>query len=236
LCFYQFCSEIGVLYKVDDRIKLHLHEQLARSSYWIWPYEGVCVVSARPSELHWTERMGVLHRDRGPAVRFRDGWMLWMLNGVRVPRWLAEEKDTEIEPTKIYDCDNAEVRREFVRKVGLDRIYHGLGGRLVHEKTVCMKTPYKEDWPCHYKVVELQYAKDVRRRVLEMPNPSLPGIKHVEYVPSECETVEQAMNFRLSREEDEIDDENGSPWWLHGDVIVVPKEAKTFRRWPERIA
>jgi hypothetical protein len=148
---------------------------------------------------------------------------------------LAEGKDSEIDPARVTEIRNAEVRREFVRKLGLDRIYHALGGSLVHSKTVELATPYDDRWPCEYRLMELSFSGEVRRRVLEMPNPSLPGVKHVEYVPMGCETVEQAMNFRLDRMEGEVD-ENGSPWWLHGDVVVAPREAVSFKRWPERIA
>jgi len=236
LCLYSFCRWIGVQYTEESCAKLDLQERLARSSFWIWPYTNYCIVSARPSELHWTRPFGVLHRDGGPAIAFRDGWKFWLLNGVHVPQWLAEQRDIEIDPKRIAECDNAEVRREFVRKVGLDRIYHKLGGKVIHERTVYLKTPYNEHWPCHYKLVDLAYAEGVLRRVLEMPNPSLPGVKHVEYVPNECETVEQAMNFRLNRTENQVDDEAGVEWYLHGDVIVTPKRATSFKRWPERIA
>ena len=98
-----------------------------------------------------------------------------------------------------------------------------------------LATPLSEQWLCHYRLEELQF-RDRRRRVLVMDNPSLPELTHVEYVPTECETVEQAMNFRLNRSENEVDDEAGSPWWLHGDVVIKPKGATRFKRWPERIA
>ena len=44
------------------------------------------------------------------------------------------------------------------------------------------------------------------------------------------------MNFRLNRREEDIDDETGSQWWLHGDVIIRPKGAAKWRRWPSLIA
>jgi len=236
LCFYRFCGYIGVRYSEEAALKLALYEQFACSAFWAWPYAEICIVSARPNCLRWTKKYGVLHCDGGPAVQFRDGWTLWYLNGVRVPQWLAETKDVDLAPARICQCKNAEVRREFVRKVGLDRIYHALGAMLIHEQTVTLATPYSEAWSCRYRLCEMRCGDNVRRRVLEMPNPSLPGVLHVEYVPVQCETVEQAMNFRLNRSEEDVDDDAGADWFLHGDVIIVPEQAGRLKRWPARIA
>jgi len=208
-------------------------EKCAMSASWCWYGSQVAAIADRPAKLLLSD--GVLHHDGGSAIAWRDGWELFYLHGVRVPEWLACQRDTEIDPAKIAEITNAEVRREFVRKIGLERIRHKLGGRLIEAKTVRLHTPLLADWPCNYRLEELSFG-DRKRRVLVMDNPSLPEIQHVEYVPVECETVEQAMNFRLDRREEDVDDENGSPWWLHGDVIIKPEGATKTKRWPERIA
>ena len=47
---------------------------------WWWPYRQFCIVSERPSEVHTADGPH-LHNDAGPAVRFRDGWCVWAIDG-----------------------------------------------------------------------------------------------------------------------------------------------------------
>jgi hypothetical protein len=169
-------------------------------------------------------------------MQYPDGWAIWSLHGVRVPEWLAVTPSGQLDPIRIHEIENAEVRKEFVRKVGLERLLRGLNARLVHSSSVCLRTPECERWPTTYHLYELDYGHDTRRRVLRMDNPSLPGVEHVEYVPMECDTVEQAMNARLNRDESDVDDEAGDEWFLHGDVVVVPEGSSKVKRWPSLIA
>ena len=148
---------------------------------------------------------------------------------------MAETKDTDIDPARISKISNAEVRKEFVHKVGLSRIYYKLGGVVLDQKVVSLTTPENQKWLCNYKLVRLKYGVNSIRHVLEMPNASLPDIIHVEYVPTKCQTVEQAMNFRLNRKEEDID-ENGSDFYIHGDRVLVPDGATKTKRWPKIIA
>jgi hypothetical protein len=201
----------------------------------LYPFQKYAVVSAKPATIH-RQPDGRLHADGHPAVAYADGLSVWALHGVRVPQWLAEDPAGQIRAQRIMELDNAEVRREFVRKVGLDRIYHELGGKVLHRRNVRLRTPDKKSWNCRYELLQLHFGESVVRHALKMPNPSLPGVWHVEYVPTECTTVEQAMNFRLNRREEDVNDKTGRDWYLHGDVIIKPKGAKTQKRWPALIA
>ena len=194
-----------------------------------------CMVSDRPEWIH-TDADNRPHADGKAAIRWRDGWSLYYLNGVRVPPWLAETSSGRLDPLLMHQIDNAEVRAQFVRKVGLERLLYKLDATLIDAETVIMRTPIDGSWPCKYALYEMAYAPGVRRRVLKMDNASLPSVEHVEYVPTDCKTVREAMNFRLRRQEKDVDDINGSPWWLHGDVVVVPNGARKVKRWPEVIA
>ncbi len=228
LSFYDFFRRAG--FREEVRLLDGLTD-LARHCGWWSPYRGFAVLQHRHSSVHFGS--GRLHCDGGPAVLYRDGFSVWALNGVRVPEWLAVDRAESIDPSKIRQLKNAEVRREFVRKVGLDRIRYKLSGLVLDKKTVPLKTPIASDWPCRYSVESLDFGNGTVRHVLVMDNPSLPEVEHVEYVPVSCRTVEEAMNFRLGRTEAEVDDLNGSPYWLHGDVVIKPKGVRKFRRWPE---
>ena len=74
---------------------------------------------------------GRLHRDGGPVLAYPDGFALWRLNGVAVPDWLAAQPADAIDPRRLPAIPNAEVRREFIRKVGLGRVLPALGARVI---------------------------------------------------------------------------------------------------------
>jgi hypothetical protein len=124
---------------------------------------------------------GRLHRDGGAAIAY-DGFDVYALNGVRVPRWLAINGQSEIDPKRVTEIENAEVRREFVRKIGIDRIYHAMGGEVL-------------DGHGTYELVALDLRDGRRRPYLKMLNPSI-GVWHLEGVHPDCQTVQQAINYR----------------------------------------
>jgi len=232
LAFYAALAEFGL---AEELQKLKGLWHIARHCGWWAPYKDYVILQHRHCALHF-DAENRIHHDGGLAIEYADGWGVWALHGVRVPQWLAEERDGDIDPNRMQEIKNAEIRREFVRKIGLDRIRYKLQESVIDSKVIVMKTPLSDEWGCNYSVEQLNYGNGVNRRVLVMDNPSLPEVQHVEYVPQDCMTVEQAMNFRLNREESEVDDENGSPYWIHGDVILRPKGATTTKRWPEIIA
>jgi hypothetical protein len=228
LAFYDFFRRVGLREVTAPLTGL---SELARSCGWWAPYQGAAILQHRHIEVHLVD--GILHRDEGPAVLYRDGFAVWALHGVRVPRWLAETSTGRIDPKRMLELDNAQVRAEFVRKVGLERLRRKLSEKVLHAKVVTLKTPLSDSWPCNYSVERLNYGNGIVRHVLVMDNPSLPEVQHVEYIPTSCETVEAAMNFRLNRTEKDVDDVHGSPYWLHGDVVITPKGAAKTKRWPE---
>lgn len=224
LAFYDYIyQEIGIEgldIKKGDNI---LSGLMAMAQYCGWwsPYQELAILQDRPCEIHFNDSK-LLHKDGGPSILYLDGFDSYSLNGVLVPEWLAVTPAGKIDPAKIKDITNVEQRREFVRKVGLERIKHTLKGQTIDTQTVTLATPDNPNWPCIYSLIELDFGKNVKRRVLEMPNASLPEIIHVEYVPVTCKSVNEAINFRLNREEEDID-KDGMDWYLHGDVIIKPK-------------
>jgi hypothetical protein len=117
------------------------------------------------------------------AVKYRDGWGVHALNGVRVPEWIVMTPAEKIDCHEFSKISNAEVRREFVRKVGVERLMVKLGSKMLdkqgdyelHSIPLGGRTG---DWP-----------------YLKMLNPSI-GVWHVEAVSKKCDTVEKALNFR----------------------------------------
>jgi Domain of unknown function (DUF6745) len=65
---------------------------IARSAGWVLPYEQVCWICERPTQLR-TDAKGRLHCPDGPAVRYPDGWSVFAWKGVRVSPWMIEHPE-----------------------------------------------------------------------------------------------------------------------------------------------
>jgi hypothetical protein len=61
------------------------------------------------------------------------------LNGVRVPDWLAVNHSTKIPLTRYNEITNADVKMEFVKKVGIERM-------LETGKKIDDFTKHNEEW------------------------------------------------------------------------------------------
>ena len=217
--FYDFYHRtLGLSQAVKPIQSLRL---LCRSLGAFCIYDNIAFLSDRPSNIRINSQRQ-LHCDGDVAVEYRDGSGFYFLNGVSVPEWLVMTRDTELDPAKIQEIQNAEVRREFVRKVGIDRIVYKLGGKVLDAKY-------------GYELLSLQFATGEDAHVwtyLKMENPSLPGVWHVEGVAPGCTTVDEALLYRNGMSERQIDDVGGSDWYQQGDVLLFPEHATTFKRHP----
>jgi hypothetical protein len=164
---------------------------------------------------------GRLHRDGGPALAYSDGFALWRLNGVAVPDWLAATPAGAIDPRRLPAIPNAEVRREFIRKVGLARILRALGARVISSSGL-------------YELLELDLGDGRRRPYLKMRNPSVDTV-HIEGVHPRCQTVQEALNYRNGLAPEAIDDVAGADWYQQGDVILRPRGATRFKSRPKML-
>jgi hypothetical protein len=166
--------------------------ELAKEIGWFWCYENLCIVSQRPVRLslkYVSERdIKVLHDDHGPAILYADGSCGYYLNGVRMVdkgKMLPELVTTEasqLDAKVIHSIENAEVRQEVIKKIGLDRLYNELKTQTV-------------DTFEQYELVDLKLSEEETGRYLKMINPST-GEPHVEGVPNEALTVKQALMWR----------------------------------------
>ena len=162
---------------------------------------------------------GRLHRDGGPALAYPDGFALWRLNGVAVPDWLAAIPADAIDPRRLLEIPNAEVRREFVRKVGIARVLRGINARVISS---CGP----------YELLELDLGDGRHRPYLKMQNPSVDAV-HIEGVHPDCRTVQEVLNYRNGLTPEIIDDAAGADWYQQGDVILRPRGARRFKSRPK---
>jgi hypothetical protein len=128
-----------------------------------------------------------LHKDGGPALAYPDGWSIFALNGVLVKEEYAVTPAESINPATVFAESNAEVRRELIRKIGVERFL--------------AKSPHKVlDTRGHYQLLSVELSPEVRdARYLKMLNPSV-GCWHVEGVHPTCKTVQESINWRSTRQ------------------------------------
>jgi hypothetical protein len=146
--------------------------------FWITRTEIIAL--SRP---RLRRRFEELHSDDGPAVSWPEGQeQYFFLNGVHVPRELVESPANEIDPRLLLHERNTEVRREIVRKVGIERICEGLNAECV-------------DRAGNYELLLLDLQDGRMRPFLKMKNPSV-EVYHIEGVAPECRTVAEALAWR----------------------------------------
>ena len=180
VAFYRFAEKcLGVKY--DRSAQLALWETLAESCHWFWPYEKICIVSHKPTKLTVDQR-GRLHNASGSAIEYRDGYAQYYLHGTSVPKELAEISTADMNPGDLGKYKNAEVRMQFVKKLGVTRL----------------KAKGKKIDSCGvYELIDMHTLFDGLGYApyLFMINPST-GETHAEGVAPECRTVAQAINWR----------------------------------------
>ena len=126
LSFFDFFSqELECVGKLEGLITV------ARNAGWWWPFEGVCILTERPVELH-RDPEHRLHNERGMAIRYPDGFGVWAINGVRVNEQIVMRPDT-LTVEQITDEPNAEVRRVMRQQYGYDKYLDAVGAELIDD-------------------------------------------------------------------------------------------------------
>jgi hypothetical protein len=129
LSFYDFMQtelELDCCKPLNPLMELAQHV-----SFW-WPFEKVCIASAKPTVINMVN--GRLHCETGPSVEFADGFAVYSLNGIRVPKDVVMTPADQLDAHLILKERNAEIRREIVRKVGILRIVESLGGETISKE------------------------------------------------------------------------------------------------------
>lgn len=126
-----------------------------------------------------------LHRTDGPALE-SDIEPLFFLNGVLMEEHHVTTPAEKLNPSDCIKEVNVEVRRELIRKMGVELMLSHL--------------PHKSlDKRGDYELLRIDFPDLVDdTRYLKMLNPSI-GVWHLEGVTRECNTVQQAINWRAGK-------------------------------------
>jgi hypothetical protein len=126
---------------------------------------------------------GRLHSTDGPAINWPDSEpQYFFLNDVNVPQEIVTTPARALDPRLILREQNGEVRREIVRKIGIERTCQELNAECL-------------DSAGDYELLLLDLQDGRLRPFLKMKNPSI-GVYHIEGVAPECRTVAQALAWR----------------------------------------
>ncbi len=184
--FYDFMQRIGVEFDKDWQFEAWRDFVTKSGVFATILCENVAFVCIRPCGVHRTKE-GELHNENGMAISWRDGYGDYYLNGVSVDESLVMTPAEKIDPAILLKEKNAEVRREIVRKVGMERIVAKLGAKVL-------------DKDGDYELLLLDLQDGRKREFLKMLNPSI-GVWHIEGVPAGTRTVKAALTFRNGRED-----------------------------------
>jgi hypothetical protein len=133
------------------------------------------------------------HAEFGPSHRWRDGFSIWHLNGVRVEQWMAEQRPDEMDARRVLQIKNVDQRREVIRRMGMERI--------IAQLELAVLDTERREIGGEYRLLAVDMNHGKPWRFLQMVNQSN-GAVHIEAAPRKCQTVRQALNWRAAQNMD----------------------------------
>ena len=217
-----------------DRQLFIFAEQLNQLVHYHVLLDNCAIIVAHPLTIHYSfdprhNQHSVaphLHHRTKPAVTYPDGTKLYFLNDRQVPAELIVNTHS---PNRLniqqllQENRNVETRREIINHLGIDAVSKQLGCYTIDGPTTytfqqARFAPHKPNEPsrkvigyepatCEYELLSVNLGLRQPGRALKMTNPSLaPGTYHMEFVPNDTITIQEALDFRNQREQ-----KGGSP-------------------------
>lgn len=193
-CFYDYILGELMPEKQKDFELFYKVKEFSQNIPIIWTFSGFCIVVERPIEIHWDGRdfstTRVLHNPNGPAVLYEDGYALYALNGIRMTKEQVMTPASDINVIDVMKEPNVEIRRELLRKVGLERFVKDFKGEVLDTLETVVNNK-----KIVYQLIEIEVEPGNKTKVLKMDNPSI-NASHVEGVEDTCDTVKKALAWR----------------------------------------
>ncbi len=203
LSFYIFPQKyLNITYDDFQILSLNIFSQLCKRIGWIWYFRNTCFISDRPIIIH---KKGILlHSEKEPAISFKDGYSIWCLNGINVPRWLVDTPAEKIDPKLALEEKNVDIQREIIRKIGAERMLKKTNAKLLDtwDETSIRQSKIKRG--IIYKLYEMNIGERIRRKYLVYEHASMEGITYANAVPPETQKAlhGRAFNIKLVNRED----------------------------------
>ena len=185
--FYDYClNELHV--DIDKEIfkNFEIYKESSKLSL-IYPLNDICFVCEKPIEIHFNENK-VLHNETGASIKYKGDFEIYCLNGVKVDKKIVMTAKEKITVNQILKEQNSEIRRELLRKVGIDTF-------ILKSKS----KPIEISDDKIYELYKVKLGKSKTGMYLKMKNPSIDA-HHFEGVADNCDTIEKALAWRDSED------------------------------------
>jgi len=196
--FVSFFTDIcGLELSADIKERQIAYRKICESVNYFWCNANFVMVCARPTKISLNSK-GQLHCDGAKAIEYPDGWGLYMLNGVKVPEYLAITQESQLDIEWYLQQKNADVKAEFVRKYGVERML-SFGKQIDSWKNHKEHEFYTNMWEAsNYELWDMAILFEGLSYVpyLKMKNQTT-GIWHVEAVSPECRKLPEALKERM---------------------------------------
>ena len=192
--WFDFC--ISVLNCEYDSKMWEGLQSLVKNCGWIFPFDKVCIVSARPIQLSFDNQQR-LHAEGQPAIQFADGYSLYFYHGRRLPEKYEKLHPREWKVQWILEEDNSEVRRILIQEIGYTRICQELQANELdywQEYTLLKIDDIKDDVAELNEENEDEDVEQISIYLLKMTCPST-GFIHALRVPPDMKSAREAIRW-----------------------------------------
>ncbi len=128
--FYDFILNELFQEKISEYKDFLEYIEACQNIHVLIPFGDIVFISDNPQELT-IDTSQRLHHETAPAMMYNDGYSLFYLNGIQVPKWAIETPKDEIDPKKVLALTNTEQRMALMRFVGLNKFLSDLNAEKI---------------------------------------------------------------------------------------------------------
>lgn len=171
-----FKNECGIVYNEKYEI---LKKTIDYGMVFV--IDECCIVSQPFTTIH--KNASGLHCEDGPALSYSGHCEVYALNGVRMKKEYVLTPAEYIKADDILKETNVEIRRELIRKVGIEMLLNNLPHKLLEKSG-------------NYELYSIELSPEIKdARYLKMLNPSVDCF-HMEGIDPSISTISDALKWR----------------------------------------
>lgn len=130
--FYDFLLEQLFPEKTGKHKNFVAYKNAVQDIGYVICFQDIVFISEHPQHLS-LDTAGRLHHEIMPSMLYSDGYALFNLNGVSVPKWVIETPKDKINTADVLALTNTEQRAAVMRHVGLAYFLDSLNAEKIDE-------------------------------------------------------------------------------------------------------
>jgi len=147
----------------------------------VFPIEELCIVCQPPTIIK--KNNSGLHCEDGPALSYNGDNEIYALNGVVMQKEHVMTPAHKIDAAIVLKETNVEIRRELLRKIGIERMLESLPHTVLDKRG-------------NYELLSIDLSEEIKlAKYLKMLNPSI-GVWHLEGVDPGISNIDEALKWR----------------------------------------